>query len=182
MAKANSVHVALLRGINVGGKHKLPMKDLTALFQEAGCEEVRTYIQSGNVLFRAGARTVGELPQRIATAIHERFGFPVPVVIRSAGELVAVARANPYAVEGADPLSLHVGFLADRPGRAAIASLDPRRSPPDTFTVHDREIYLHCPKGIGKSKLTVDYFERVLGTATTVRNWRTVSKLVELLR
>ena len=180
MAKPGGTHVALLRGINVGGKNKLPMKELTTLFQEAGCAEVRSYIQSGNIVFRASAATAKRVPERVAAAILQRFGYQVPVVIRSAQELGAIAEGNPYAEEGADPTSLHVGFLAERPSRAAIASLDPQRSPPDAFEVLGQQIYLRCPNGIGRSKLTVGYFERQLGTTTTLRNWRTVGKLVEL--
>jgi uncharacterized protein (DUF1697 family) len=171
-------HVALLRGINVGGKNVVPMKDLAAVFADAGCRDVRTYIQSGNVVFRgpAPARLRGVLEARI----ERTFGLRVPVVLRTADELAAVTRSNPYLDDDPSTDALHVVFLADQPTDAAAASLDPKRSPPDTFTVMGREIYLRCPAGVGRSKLTNAYFDGKLSTVSTVRNWRTVLKLLEL--
>jgi uncharacterized protein (DUF1697 family) len=170
--------VALLRGINVGGKNKLAMQDLAALFTAAGCREVRTYIQSGNVVFAAEAVRAKRVPGAIARAIRAEFGLEVPVVLRSAVELQRVLGRNPFL--GADEDALHVAFLEDAPARGRVATLDPRRSPPDEFTVVGREIYLRCPNGIGKSKLTCAYFDSKLATISTLRNWRTVSRLVEL--
>ena len=87
---------------------------------------------------------------------------------------------NPFLSAGADPTKLHVGFLAEAPSAARIAELDPDRSPPDAVEVRGREVYLHFPKGTARSKLTVDYFDRVLATTITIRNWRTVGKLLEM--
>src|SRR3990172_4148776 len=114
---ADDVHVALLRGIDVGGKNRLPMKDLVAVFGRAGCRDVRTYIQSGNVVFRADRALAPRIPVAIAQAIADRFGLRVPVVTRTAVELCAVARGNPFLKPDADPGALHVAFLADRPTR-----------------------------------------------------------------
>ena len=172
-----STHVALLRGVNVGGRHKLPMKDLAGLFVAAGCREVQTYIQSGNVVFQATAAVARKVPALVAAAIQERFGFDSPVVVRSAAELLAVVRDNPYP-QGTDLLS--VLFLADAPSAAQVASLDPQRSAPDTFVVKGREIYLHTPRGLAETKLTNAYFDGKLRTVSTGRNWRTVLKLVEM--
>jgi len=173
------VHVALLRGINVGGKHKLPMKELAGLFEAAGCSRVRTYIQSGNVVFDTPASAT-KLSAEVERRIRERFGFEVPVVLRTAGAMRAVASANPFLGEGADEAHLHVGFLADRPTPEAVASLDPARSEIDSFRVVGSEVYLHTPGGMGRTKLTTDWFDRRLGTTMTVRNWRTVNKLIEM--
>jgi uncharacterized protein (DUF1697 family) len=179
-SKAADVYVALLRGINVGGKNKLPAKDLVAMFDEAGGRDVRTYIQSGNVIFRATEACASRLPSEIAKAILARFGFRVPVVMRTAGELRAVAEGNPFVRSGADPEALHVVFLADRPHPGKVAALDPRRSPPDEFEVRGREIFLRCPSGVARTKLTNEYFDTKLATTSTMRNWRTVLKLVEM--
>jgi len=173
-------HVALLRAINVAGRNILPMKDLVALFEAAGCADVRTYIQSGNVVYRAPAALAARLPQLLHARIEERFGLDVPVVTRTARELARAARSNPYLLAGADAAACHLAFLAAKPSAAQIASLDPKRSPPDAFTVVGREIYLHCPKGLGGSKLTNQYFDAKLGTTSTVRNWRTVLTLLEM--
>jgi len=178
--KAGDLYVALLRGINVAGKNRLSMKDLVAMFAEAGCSEVLTYIQSGNVVFRATEARASRIPVMIAAAISDRLGFRAPVIMRRAGELRAIARGNPFLQAGADAEALHVMFLADRPPSSKIAALDPRRSPPDEFEVRGREIYLRCPNGVGRSKLTNEYFDTKLSTTSTMRNWRTVLKLVEM--
>jgi uncharacterized protein (DUF1697 family) len=174
-------HIALLRGINLAGKNRLTMKELTALFVEAGCRDVETYIQSGNVVYTATPALHRRVPSQIASAIEKRFGLRVPVVTRTAGELKKVAGGNPFLQAGVDPGKLHVVFLADRPSAAKAAGLDPRRSPPDELVVLGREIYLHCPGGIGESKLTNVYFDRQLDTVSTARNWKTVSKLAEMV-
>jgi uncharacterized protein (DUF1697 family) len=180
--QAHGPYVALLRGINVGGKNVLPMKDLAALFADAGCAGVKTYIQSGNVVFRAGPSLARRVPKVIADAISARFGIDAAVVTRTAEELRAIAEANPFLRDGADVATLHVAFLADAPEAARVAALDPDRSPPDVFVVLGREIYLRCPNGFGPSKLTNAWFDSKLATTSTVRNWRTVLKLVDLTR
>src|SRR5262245_5276588 len=106
-----AVHVALLRGINVGGKNLLPMKGLVGLFTEAGCGSVRTYIQSGNVVFTATASGAKALPRRIEEAIAKRFKIKAPVIVRTAKELAQVAAKNPFLAAGEDPDLLHVMFL-----------------------------------------------------------------------
>ncbi|MGH9037592.1 MAG: DUF1697 domain-containing protein [Acidimicrobiia bacterium] len=114
-------------------------------------------------------------------AIKEEFGFPVPVVVRTAKELQKVLASNPFLAAGADPSTLHVVFLGSEPSKAAVARLDPDRSPPDEFAAAGAEVFLRCPNGFGRSKLGVDYFERVLGVPATIRNWTTVTKLVEMV-
>jgi uncharacterized protein (DUF1697 family) len=174
------VHVALLRGVNVGGHNRLPMRDLAELFRDAGCADVRTYIQSGNVVFAASATLARRVPAVVAAAIKDRFGFDSPIVIRTAAELANLLRQNPFLKAGVDPATLHVAFLRDRPDKARIGSLDPRVSPPDEFRLSGREIYLHCPNGVARSKLTAPYFDTRLKTVSTARNWRTVLTLLEM--
>jgi len=177
---SDGIHVALLRAINVGGTKKLLMADLRAMFEAAGCTDVRTYIQSGNVVFRAEPALAERIPALIESEIAATKGFQVPVVTRTAAELDAVVAGNPFLVAGADPAQLHVGFLAEATSTKRIAELDPDRSPQDAFEVRGREVYLHFPNGTARSKLTVYYFDRVLGTTITIRNWRTVGKLREM--
>lgn len=176
-----TAYLALLRGINVGGKNKLPMADLREIFAAAGCRDVRTYIQSGNVLFNADADAVAALPALIAARIAAHSGYRVPVVLRSAGELGDAIRNNPFPAAEAAPQTLHVLFLADRPDTVRVAALDPDRSPPDTFAVNGREVYLHLPNGAAETKLTNAYFDTTLGTTSTGRNWRTVTTLYEMM-
>lgn len=177
-----ATHLALLRGINLGGNYKLAMRDLVALFVAAGCRDARAYIQSGNVVFSADTDVAATLPGVISAQIAERFGYRVPVVLRTTEEMGEVVAHNPFlAAETADA-ALHVYFLAGVPDAARVASLDPDRSPPDTFIVRGREIYLRLPAGMARTKLTNAYFDARLATISTARNWRTVTTLYEMLR
>jgi uncharacterized protein (DUF1697 family) len=169
---------ALLRGINVGGHAILPMKDLVAIFEKLGCLDVCSYIQSGNVVFDAPAALAKRVPAAVTAAIAKKYRVSPAVLLRDYDELAAIARGNPFA--NAEPNRLHVAFLSDAPAKAAIAALDPARSPGDTFEVRGREIYLHLPNGAGKTKLSNTWFESKLGTVSTWRNWNTLQKLVEL--
>jgi uncharacterized protein (DUF1697 family) len=175
-----SRHVALLRGINVGGNNKIPMAALSAMFTALGHTEVRTYIQSGNVIFRPRLRSpVGTgLDLELEQAILETFKLPIRVVTRTGDELREVLAHNPFPA--AEPERLMVVLLRDVPGPDAIARLDPDRSPPDRFVVRGREIYAYCPNTFAKTKLTLDWFERRLGTVGTARNWRTIGVLAEM--
>jgi uncharacterized protein (DUF1697 family) len=171
-----AVYVALLRGVNVGGRSKVPMAALKAGLEELGLDDVATYIQSGNVVFRAsGGRDA--LASRIEKRIEADFGVAPKVILRTPAEVRRVVAANPF---GSDVSKLHVLFLERKPPAAAVKQLDPDRSPPDEFAVRGREVYLRFPNGYGRTKLSGDYFERVLGVAATARNWKTLLKLVEL--
>ncbi len=162
-------YVALLRGINVGGKNLVPMKDLAAMF--VGCSDVSTYIQSGNVIF--STKTPDKIPTLIQGSLKKKLKLEVPVIVRSHAELIKVSTASPF-----DDLDrVMVMFLADPPSVSAAKSLDPDRSPGDRFVVKGREIYLHCPNGYGRSKLTNAWFDSRLGTVSTARNWNTVLTL-----
>jgi len=172
-------HVALLRAINVGGNNKLPMKDLVALMASLGCERPRHYIQSGNVVFQAPDPVAAKLPVTLAKAIERDFHFQVPVVLRSESELRATASRNPL-LQGTDPEHLHVMFLADVPAPAAVAKLDPAKAAGGRFVVKGRDMFLHIPSGVAKWKMTNVYVDRTLQTVSTIRNWRTVLKLVEM--
>jgi uncharacterized protein (DUF1697 family) len=174
------LHVALMRGINVGGKNRLPMKNLVAIFEDAGCRDVRTWIQSGNVLFRAGKGLAARVPKLVTDAVEARLGLRVPVVVRTAAELRKAAVANPYRKAGVDPRELHVVFLAKKPTAKQVGALDPDRSPGDEFVVRGSEIHIRAPRGVARTKLTNDWFDRQLDTVSTMRNWNTVSKLLEL--
>ena len=178
---ATSAHDALLRGINLGAR-RLPMKDLAAMLEDAGCAGVRTYIQSGNVVYRAAPALARRVPAIVEREIAVRYGFECPVVTRSAAEIDGIVEGNPFPDAVAEPKTLHVGFLRDRPGKPQVAALDPDRSPPDAFVVRGREIYVHYPKGSARSKLTPQYFDPRLETVSTFRNWRTVLALQEMMR
>lgn len=174
-------HVALLRGINVGGKNKLPMADLVALFGAAGCTDVRTYIQSGNVVFHAKAAVAERVAMATTAAIRHEYGINAPIQIRTADEMRSIGSGHPLAEPGDEAKCLHVAFLADRPSSEAVEALDPDRSPGDTFRVVGRELYLRAPNGVARSKLTSAWMDASLHTISTARNWRTIGKLVQML-
>lgn len=177
----SGTHVALLRGLNVGGKNRLDMKALAAAFEAAGAADVRTYIQSGNVVFRAPAAKVARVGAAAIERLRAEHGLAVPVVLRSAAELSAAVAANPFRASGeADAKAWHVVFLQARPSAAAAAAVDPRRSPGDELRLVGRELFLRCPAGYGQSKFTPAYLDRVLETVVTVRNWATTVALAAL--
>ena len=180
MSARTSAFVALLRGINVGGRNRIPMTELVALFSSLGLDEVTTFIQSGNVVFRSSSGGAEELARRIERRIDDVFGLGVAVLLRTPAELAAIAGHNPFLAGEAVLSNLHVAFLDRAPAVDVLARLDTHRSPPDAFDVRGREIYLHFPNGAGRSKLTIDYFERCLAVRATARNWNTVTRLLEL--
>ncbi len=172
--------IALLRGINVGGKNRLPMKDLVAILEGLGLRNVRTYIQSGNVVFEGG-EAPGALSQRIGERIHEAQGFEPAVMILTCAELEAAIGENPFPDAVDDPKTLHVGFLDAAPPDPDLARLEALRADSERFRLIDQRFYLHAPDGIGRSKLSAGA-EKALGVPMTGRNWRTVMKLMELAR
>jgi uncharacterized protein (DUF1697 family) len=171
--------VALLRGVNVGGT-KVAMADLRRLVADLGHDDVKTYLQSGNVVFGSTVRDAEALARGIERAIADELGLTVPVLVRSGRELAAVAGGNPYADWEDDPTRLLVAFLATAPEKSAVAALTVPGGENVAFTVTGREVYLHYPDdGYGRSKFTNNYLEKKLGVVATTRNWRSVRALAE---
>ena len=156
------------------------MADLRDIFAGVGCAAVQTYIQSGNVVFEAAQDLAGRAPGIVTQAIRRRFGYETVVVVRSGEELRQVVDSNPFDTSG-DPRFLQVAFLEDTPSAEAVSRLDPQRSPPDAFAVRGRNVYLHYPNGVARSKLTNEYLASRLQTASTMRNWRTVLTLLKMV-
>lgn len=176
-----TTYLALLRAVNVGGKNKLPMPELRAALTEAGLRDVRTYIQSGNIIFATSAADRTAVADLIAAVIRDRFGVESPVVLRTRAELAAALDNVPYPADEGSERSQHILFLADEPTPARVAALDPNRSPGDEFTVVGKDIYLRFGESIARSKLTNAYFDATLGTVSTARNLRTSRVLLEKL-
>lgn len=141
---------------------------------------MRTYIQSGNVVFTARSAVARRMAASLSQAIADRLGLTVPVVLRSVAQLRAVVDDNPFLAQGVDPQALHVAFLADAPGAELGAALDPDRSPPDALVLRGAALFLHLSGGVAKTTLTNAYLDRVLQTTCTLRNWRTVLTLAEM--
>ena len=169
-----SSHLALLRGVNVGGKNKVSMAELRSLFEHLGFADVSTYIQSGNVLF---SPTTSVTPEAVQVAIKERLGVDVTVVLRTPRELRRAVDALPFT--DVEMSKLHVGFMAHEPAHDVIGTLDAEPFHPEEFAVSGCELYLHLPNGMGRAKLPA-YLDRHLQVPTTIRNWKTVTKLLEL--
>jgi uncharacterized protein (DUF1697 family) len=173
-------YVAMLRGINVGGRTRVSMGDLKALFEALGAEDVQTYVQSGNVVFTSTVKKASELEHLIQDRISKDLGLDVRLLVRTKQELKRVVDRNPFLKEKRDPKALHVTFLATKPAADRVRGLNTDAGAPDEFRIAGREVYLHCPNGYGKTKLNNTFFEKKLGVAATTRNWRTVTTLAEL--
>lgn len=176
------VFVALLRGINVGGRNRLRMKDLAAMFKVAGAPSIRTYIQSGNVVYRSAAREAERIARSVRVALARRLGAEVPIALRGGSDLERVLSSNPFLTAGRETRTLHVGFLTEIPLAERVAALDSKPWLPDEFSLQGREIYLYLPNGAARTKLTSRYFDARLEIPSTFRNWRTVTKLAGMAR
>ncbi|AMK78762.1 MULTISPECIES: DUF1697 domain-containing protein [Methylomonas] len=174
-------YIALFRGINVGGKHILPMPALVAIFESLGLGDVKTYIQSGNAVFRCQAENVGSLSARIVAEINKRHGFEPQLLLLELAELEKVVLANPFPDAEAQPNTLHLNFLLFAPVNPNLPALDAIKKDSERFSLIDQVFYLHAPEGIGRSKLAAQA-EKRLGVAMTSRNWRTVCKLMEFAK
>jgi uncharacterized protein (DUF1697 family) len=175
-----STYVALLRGVNLGARNKVSMADLRDLFADLGHEDVATYVQSGNVVFKSPVRDAAKLRDAIEKRIRSELRLEITVVLRTKSQLARIAGGNPFAKRGRAPTTLHVTFLAERPSRARVGALEAKSLPPDEFRVVGEDVYLHTPRGYGRSKLSNAYFEKQLAVRGTARNWNTVTKLAEL--
>ncbi|WP_238650888.1 DUF1697 domain-containing protein [Paenibacillus piscarius] len=178
-----NTYIAWLRGINVGGNKVIRMQELKSTLGTLPFRNVRTYIQSGNVVFESEALTGDGLAERISGKIQETFGFEVPVMIRSLKELEAVIAGNPFPLsEPEDFKRLYVSFLAAEPAGEALEKLRPYENGADQVRVTGREMYTLYETSISNSPLFKVPFDKLLGTALTVRNWNTLGKVAALAR
>ncbi len=175
-----STYVCLIRGINVGGRNIIKMDRLRKAFEALGYEDVRTYVQSGNVIFKSGGRAPENLSTKIEKMILGEFRIPVSVVVKTSEEMNQAVGLNPFLKQkGIDVSKLHITFLPRDPEKAALKALDALAVPPEQLRCSGSAIYLYCPNGYGTSKLTNNILERVLAMKATTRNWNTVNKLSE---
>ena len=172
-------YIALFRGINVGGKNSLPMKELVSLLEKSGAQRVRTYIQSGNAVFQSVEESPVQLSREIAAAVKERCGFEPYVLILEPAAINRALAQNPFPEAETDPASLHLGFLAATPAHPDLKRLDSLRQESERFCLIDDVFYLHVPEGMGRSRLAASS-EKALGVPMADRNWRTVCKIREL--
>ena len=172
-----TTYIALLRGINVGGHHKLPMAELRAMVADAGARRVRSYIQSGNVVFDHDSDAPASLEAELGRSITASTGFAVPVTLRTAQELTTIVAGAPFPTS--EPTQVHVSFLDQPPPTGAFDTVDRAAFAPEDFALSGRDLYLYLPNGMARTQLP-----RALGLytklAATTRNWRTVVSLRDL--
>jgi uncharacterized protein (DUF1697 family) len=177
------IYVALLRGINIGAHKRVKMDDLRESFEGLGFERVKTYIQSGNVVFKAGKSSSLALGKRIEERIVSDFGFSASVMVRTSDELGKTIDANPFLKQrGIDLEKLHVTFLEDIPPASGLKKLAEFTVAPDQSRCVGKEIFLYLPNGFSASSLWKVPWEKALAVVTTTRNWRTVNTIYEMCR
>lgn len=172
-------YAAFLRGINVGGRNKVPMADLRALLSELGYADLATHLQSGNAVFSWPA-PAAELERDIANAVAARLGVSCAVMVRNGTELATAVSGSPLGAEPENPSRYFVAFLSARPAASVLEALDGVSFEPDALWVRGREAYLWCPAGAAETKLTNAAVEKRLGVAATARNWNTVTRLASM--
>jgi uncharacterized protein (DUF1697 family) len=176
-----TIYIAFLRGINVGGKNPLPMKELVAVLEDLGSQKVDTYIQSGNAVFKSRDKDVSQLSKMISAEIKKRRGFEPHVLLLKLKDLERAMTENPFPEAETDPQALHVGFLASSPRNPNLKMLESIKSDSERFHLIDNVFYLHAPEGVGRSKLATNA-EKLLGVPMTDRNWRIVEKAWEMAK
>lgn len=176
-----NTYIALFRGINVGGKNPLPMKELVALLGDIGARKIKTYIQSGNAVFQSAENNIAQLSKQLTAEIKKRHGFEPYALILGLDVIEKAIAENPFPEAEADPSSLHLGFLAFTPKTPDLKKLSGLKKESERFHLSDSVFYLHAPDGIGRSKLAAST-EKLLGVPMTDRNWRTVCKIREMAK
>jgi uncharacterized protein (DUF1697 family) len=175
------VYVALLRGINLGGHKKIKMDELRASLAPMGFDEVKTYIQSGNVVFKTAKISDRALSKKIEASILSNFGHSVSVMIRTAEEIKQVIANNPFLKQpDIDQTKLHVMFLAEPPAQSALKQLETLVLKPDQFRSLGKDLYFYLPNGVAESAVMKKPIDRVLAIPTTMRNWRTVNTVQQM--
>jgi uncharacterized protein (DUF1697 family) len=172
------MYVALLRGINLAGRNRVSMVDLRRIVAALGHTDVATYLQSGNVVFAGAEPDTAKIVQDLEGRLAAELGLHITVLLRSGAQLARLPAANPFAAAEDDLTKLHVTFLAAEP--AAPEEFAAPAGEPARFAIVGREVFLHCPQGYGRSKLSNAYIERKLKVAATTRNWKTTTKLREM--
>lgn len=173
-------HVALLRGVNVGGKNKLSMKDLAQLFDDLGFQGATTYIQSGNVVFGSDESDPVKIGRAIEEGINAYFGCEAVAIIRNERQLQALMRTNPF-LEGGVIGTLHVTFLAGKTSAEQVKAITPVSTGSDAYAIVGQHVFLRCPHGYGRTKLNNSFWEKRLEMPATTRNWRTTVQLLEMM-
>ena len=176
-----NTYISILRGINVSGHRMIKMKALQELYERMGFRNVRTYIQSGNVVFDHEPTETVKLEKEISGKILSTFGFEVPVIVLTKTELSAISTQNAFIGNRNEDISkLHVTVLSGQPEKQLAEHIGEGAYLPDEFYIHGRAVYLFCPNGYGNTKLSNTFFEKKLKVLATTRNWKTVLELLKM--
>ena len=174
-------YISMLRGINISGHRMIRMDDLKALYAAMGFQNIVTYIQSGNVIFKLHAGNVPELEKKIADGIREKFGFDVPVIIKEMEELRHIIEANPFLIEPARETSkIYLTFLSTVPERKLYEKIGEGQNYEEEYQLVGKTIFIYCPNGYGNTKLSTNFLESKLKLTATSRNWRTTLELLQI--
>ena len=173
-------YVALFRGINVGGRNSLPMKELVSILETLGCQNIKTYIQSGNVVLQHEEKDTTLLASKIGAEVKKSRGFKPYVLLLESKEMEKAIAGNPFPEAESESNTLHLGFLASMPTKPDLKKLENLKKDSERFLLKGTVFYLHAPEGIGRSKLAASS-EKLLGVPMTDRNWRTVCKIRDMV-
>lgn len=174
-------YISILRGINVSGQKKIRMEDLKSIYESLNFTNVKTYIQSGNVIFCSSIRKKEEIEEKIKAKIFENYNFSVPIILLTINQLTRIISMNPYLKdEEIDKSKLHVTIIKSIPDKTLTEKILVIKSTNDKFTIFENIIYLYCPNGYGRTKLTNNFFENKLKVIATTRNWKSTNKLLEI--
>jgi len=177
-----NTYISMLRGINVSGQKKIAMSALVSMYERLGLTRVRTYVQSGNVVFESDESQAGSLKLRIEAQIQKTFNYEVPVIVRRPEDLQRILGGNPFLRrDGVIIEQLYVTFLDGEPATVGLKGLPNPNADGDEFVLGEQELFLWCPNGFGRTKLNNNFFERKLKVAATTRNWKTVTALQEMV-
>jgi uncharacterized protein (DUF1697 family) len=172
-------HVVLLRGINLGSRNRIAMPALREALEDAGFEDVQTYVQSGNVILSAGS-PAADVARTVERQISKSFGLDIDVLVRSRAQLARIVERNPLEDVAKDPKRYQVSFLSAKPSAAVLRKLEEAAAGAERVVLAGKEIYAWHPEGVGRSRLWTLLAGRGLGVTATARNWTTVTKLLEL--
>lgn len=174
-------YIAILRGINVSGHKMIKMEALRNLLEDLKFKNIKTYIQSGNIVFQDKLTNVGTLEKKIVKKITDTFNFEVPVMVKEENELMEVLNNNPFLTKRKEDITkLHVTFLSEIPEKEAVEKIKEGLYASDEFIIKEKTVYLFCPNGYGNTKLNNTFFENKLKVTATTRNWKTVTELVNM--
>ncbi len=175
-------YISILRGINVSGQKKIKMSDLRLLYESLGFQNVVTYIQSGNVIFDTTVKNMADLKISIENAIEEKYEYHIPVIIRTNSEIGDIIKNCPFGLVDLvkDGTRILVTILTSEPSETRISAILKYAAATEKIVISGKEVYLYCPNGYGKSKLSNTLLEKKLGIDATTRNWKTIHKLYEL--